>query len=86
MSIGNTFQTKEQYLGDADLRKKVYVGTRADAAFLALPFTESDFWGEGVYLYFFALPFFAADLPLSLVMDTVFLPYTVQHDRRSESQ
>jgi len=66
------------------MTKKVYVGTRIDAWVVTQPFRKQ-FWTEktgagDVYWALFVISI--VDLPMSMVMDTFLLPYTIPHDSR----
>jgi len=51
--------------------KKVYSGTQND--FKGIPCLASDEFGWGLIAFF--------DLPLSIVADTIILPYTIPYDK-----
>jgi uncharacterized protein YceK len=83
-SLNYTFsESGPDWLTRIDLSNKVYVGARADIDLMVGAF-DSDrrrHMHGGGELLVIGLPFFLLDLPLSLVMDTVFLPYTIPKTR-----
>ena len=90
MSLGATFDNKNKNAGSGlvDETKKVYVGTRIDAVMATLPFRK-EFWTEksgpgDIRLVAWIIG--VVDLPLSLAMDTILLPYTISHDSRLENK
>ena len=71
-SLATTFEN------DPEVDSKIYIGTRFDSYALASMFTsETDSGGKGMMVL--AFPVFLIDLPLSVIMDTVLLPYTINY-------
>lgn len=88
VSLQATFDHKSKEIEPVDMTRKVYIGTRLDAWVVTSPFSKQ-FWteetGGGDVFWFFFL-FSIVDLPLSMVMDTVLLPYTIPHDSRPKNK
>jgi len=85
MSLGTTFDNKITSGTDpVDTRKKVFVGTRMDSWAATVVFRK-EFWTEksgpgDVRLLVWVIGI--VDLPFSIAMDTILLPYTIPHDSR----
>lgn len=72
MSLGTTFDK------DPEIDSKMYIGTRTNMLMLASTFSSKmDSEGRGMMIG--ALPFILLDVPMSFVLDTLFLPYTAQY-------
>ena len=62
-------------------KSKVYAGTKVDAFLLGRPFVDG-VKGEDGGAFLLLYPFILIDLPLSMVMDTLLLPYTLSTSPR----
>jgi uncharacterized protein YceK len=86
-SLSVTFNPDPKFGQD---KNPIYAGTRFDAEALAAPFdgasSDPGSWPDPIIWVFY--PFFIVDLPLSMVMDTLLLPYTIPsyHSRTKKSQ
>ncbi len=66
---------------------RVYLGTKVNAGMLASPFNgECKKNDQGQLAACIFYPFILIDFPLSLITDTVFLPYTVSTKPEHESE
>ena len=76
-SISQTFM-KEPFIPDKNNR--IYAGVRFDINSIAVPF-KSDWECSSfdVKPHCYLLPLTIIDVPLSAVLDTIFLPYTATH-------
>jgi len=73
---------------ERDIESRVYIGTKIDGTFLASPFLLEP-GGEGHQSYALSLliwPFALVDLPLSFVLDTVLLPYTLNAESKPKTK
>lgn len=83
-----TFTRDDLSYEHLDHSRRTYIGTRVDAALLSLPFRKETYEGNvsgagsGFIYLIFLYPFILVDLPLSVLLDTLFLPYTIPHDAR----
>lgn len=77
MSIATHYQRSinpEAPCPDAEVATSVYPGTLTDAVFVAAPLSP-----ECPLVVMLLSPLFLVDLPLSLVADTLFLPFDILH-------
>jgi uncharacterized protein YceK len=83
-SLSVTFNPDPKFGQD---KNPIYAGTRFDAMAIAAPFdgpSSSDprSWPDPIFWVFY--PLFIVDLPLSMVMDTLLLPYTISHHSKTK--